>query len=134
LEYAAHHIGEAFWAATGAERYERAWNFCHNHPDSDFDAFSKATFADFLKSGRNIVVDCMNQGRKDRRRFILPAKEKGYFIRTMEFFVSEKEAKERQLTRGDKSLSPDRVHQLFMQCEVPWLGSEVDAFEIVNET
>jgi predicted kinase len=135
LEYAHDNLDsldQEIWPQlTLAEQYDSAWKFCHPHADSKFDTFSSEKFRRLLDTDRSIVVDCMNQGRKDRRRFIQRAKQAGYVIRSVEFFISESTAKARQQERGDKFLPPERVHLLFMQMEIPWLGSEIDGFEII---
>jgi len=115
---------------TGAQKYDACWKYCHMHPDSKFDQYSARQFADLLETKATIVLDRMNQGRKARGKFIEAAKAKGYRIRSIEFFISESKAMARQKTRGDKSLSDYRVHQIAMQLETPWLGAEVDSFSI----
>lgn len=113
-----------------AEWYDLCWKFCHLNKESKFDDFSRRSFENTLASGRTIVLDRMNHGRKARGKFIEAAKAKGYRIRSVEFFISESKAMARQKTRGDKSLSDHRVHQIAMQLETPWLGAEVDSFSI----
>ena len=115
---------------TDAQKYDACWKYCHMHPDSKFDQYSARQFADLLETKATIVLDRMNQGRKARGKFIEAAKAKGYRIRSIEFFISESKAMARQKTRGDKSLSDYRVHQIAMQLETPWLGAEVDSFSI----
>jgi predicted kinase len=115
---------------TEAEKYQHCWNFCHLNKESKFDQFSAAAFGKALESGKTVVLDRMNQGRKARGKFIEAAKAKGYKIRSIELYVSEATAKARQKTRADKKLSDYRVHQIAMQLETPWLGAEVDKFSI----
>lgn len=130
-------------AMSEADKYQYVWNFCHmrkKDPDAvvdpdvpkvlTFDQFSAVAYGKILETGRAVVLDRMNQGRKTRSKFIEAAKQKGYRIRSIEFYISEAKAKERQKTRGDKQLSDYRVHQIAMQLETPWLGAEVDATSI----
>lgn len=136
MEYAVTHLNEKFdieeWSyMSKAERYQAAWNFCHLDKDSKYDQFAKAKYNELLASGSNIIVDRMNQGRKARGSYIQPAKDKGYVVTSVEFYISESTAKERQKTRGDKDLPPNRVHQIFMQLETPWMGPEVDGVLII---
>ena len=116
---------------TEAEQYQACWNFCHLSKDSKFDQYSKLKWREALATGSNIVLDRMNQGRKARNTFIQPAREKGYIVRSIEFFMSETKANERQRGRVDKTLPPRRVHQIMMQMETPWYGPEVDTYQIV---
>lgn len=113
------------------DKYDAAWRYCHLNKESKFDAYSKSYFQKLLEEGRPIIVDRMNQGRKARNRLIQPARDMGYRVVSMEFFVSEQTAKNRQRTRPDKSLSDSRLHLAFMQLETPWLGPEVDQFTII---
>ena len=116
---------------TTQERYDVCWKFCHLHNESAYNAFARLRFEQILDMGKHVVLDRMNQGKKGRGKWINVAKAKGFKIHSVEFFISEKTAVARQITRGDKSLPPHRVHQVYMQQEVPWLGPEVDGFEIV---
>jgi len=125
---------------TEAQKYQYCWNYCHLKKKEDkteaelaaptFDQFSAKEFSKMLETRKTIVVDRMNQGRKARGKYIEAAKAKGYTVRSIEFFISESKAKERQKTRGDKSLPDHRVHQIAMQLETPWLGAEVDSCTI----
>ena len=134
-EYAEAHLNEVdreHWPdMTVQERYNAAWQFCHLHPASEFDKFSKTRFEEALSKGKDVILDRMNQGRKARGKFINAAKAKGFRVQSVEFFISERVAKARQRTRGDKQLPDFRVHQIYMSQETPWLGPEVDAFEII---
>ena len=136
LEYARQHLNEVdreHWPdMTVQEQYDASWKFCHLNPASEFDKFSKERFLQALESGKHVILDRMNQGKKGRGKYINVAKAAGYKIHSVEFFISEQVAQARQLTRGDKQLPQHRVHQLYMQQEVPWLGPEVDGFEIVD--
>lgn len=135
LEYAEMHLDRtdylAWNAMSTAQRYDTAWKFCHLNKESKFDQYSKAKYLELVATGKNIIVDCMNHGRKARNRYIQPAKDKGYKVLSVEFFISEQTAKDRQKERGDKQLNDFRVHQLFMQLETPWYGPEVDGFSII---
>ena len=138
MEYAEQHLDmvdfEHWPTMTPQEQYDAAWKFCHMNPESKFDAFSKAKFNEALDRGQTLIVDRMNQGRKGRGKYIQAAKDKGYFIRSIEFPISESTAKARQQTRADKRVPDYRVHQIVMQLETPWYGPEVDAFEIIPPT
>lgn len=135
LEYAEQHMNGVDLKArdemTEAEWYDAAWKFCHMNPESKFDAFSKAKFEAAIATGKTVVLDRMNQGKKGRGKYIQAAKQKGYKIQSVEFMISESKAKERQRTRGDKRLPDYRVHQIVMQLETPWYGPEVDYFVVV---
>ena len=130
LEYAAPHV-KLEPPFTVQEYYEACWKFCHLHPDSEFEKFSKEKFLEVVDGRKHIVLDRMNQGKKGRGKFINVAKQKGFKIHSVEFFISEITAKARQETREDKRVPDFRVHQIFMQQEVPWLGPEVDGFQVV---
>ena len=133
--YAMENFNEVDWQAwenmSIKERYDAAWKFCHLDPRSKFDAFAKADFIAALGSGKDVIVDKMNQGRKARTKLINEAKQRGFMVTSVEFFISEGEAKRRQRSRGDKAVPDYRVHQIAMQLETPWVGSEVDEFEII---
>jgi len=122
----------AWSGMTVQERYDAAWKFCAMSPDSTFDKVCKAAWNSILDQHTDIVLDRMNPTRKARASFIETAKAKGYRVESIEFYISEQEAKDRQKTRGDKSLPDFRVHQVYMQMETPWIGPEVDAAQIVE--
>lgn len=144
LVYAREHMPAAMYQTISgmstADHYQLCWNFCHlvkiEVPEDDspkrqsFDQFSSAEFEKLLATGKTIVVDRMNHGRKARGKYIEGAKAKGYKVRSVEFFISESKAQSRQKNRGDKSLSDRRVHEIAMQLETPWLGAEVDSMSI----
>lgn len=135
LEYAQEYLDEVdlmYWNnMSKADQYDAAWKFCHLHPHSTFDDFIKEKFQAALASGKDIIVDGKNQGRKIRSKFIHPARAHGYGVHTLEFFISESEALKRQAGREDKHIPDDRLHKVFMQLEVPWLGPEIDSFSII---
>lgn len=137
LEYTQQHLSEADRAIWNdlprQDQYDVAWKFCHASEDKGYDAFAWASYQAILAEGKHIILDRMNPTRKGRGKWINPAKEKGYRIESVEFFISEEKAKARQATRGDKRIPDSRVHQIVMQLEVPWLGPEVDAFELIPQ-
>jgi len=120
----------AWSGMTRQEQYDAAWKFCAMSPDSTFDKVVKAEWLKVLGEHQDIVLDRMNPTRKARNTFIQSAKERGYRVQSVEFYISEQEAKDRQKTRDDKRLPDFRVHQLYMQMETPWVGPEVDSFAI----
>jgi len=125
-------IDHSEWSRmTTAEQYDAAWKFCHMNKESKFDSYSKAIFTEALAHGRDVIVDRMNQGRKGRSPYIEAAKQKGFKIVSIEFYIDMQTAIERQASRGDKFLPPGRVRQIYMQQETPWYGAEVDAFTMV---
>ena len=132
--YKSQHSAFEYAGLSAVELYDTAWQYCHLHKDSKYEAFAKEQYANVLKSGESFVLDRMNQGRKARGKWIEPAKQEGYRIESVEFFISERELNNRQTARKDKFLPPFRVHQLFMTLETPWVGPEVDAFTIVPPT
>ena len=135
LQYAEQHFDEidmSEWPRmTVQEQYDAAWKFCHLSKLSKYDAFAKAEYTKILDSGKHFILDRMNQGRKGRASWIEAAKQHGYRVESVEFYISEQVAKDRQQVRGDKCLPDYRVHQIYMQQETPWYGPEVDAFRIV---
>ena len=136
LQYAAEFMDVETWqnllsGGSEATQYQAAWEFCHLNKDSKFDQFSKLKWGEAVASGANIVLDRMNHGRKARNTFTQPARDKGYRVKSIEFFMSEAKANQRQAQRFDKKLPPFRVHQIMMQLETPWYGPEVDTYQIV---
>jgi predicted kinase len=131
MEYAGLLMEKTYEVQTAAEKYDAAWKFCHLNPGSKYDAYAKMRYQQALDSSDDIILDRMNQGRKGRSPWIEAAKQRGYKVVSIEFYVSEETAKSRQKTRGDKELPAFRVHQIYMQQETPWLGPEVDGFKII---
>lgn len=132
LEYAAKHLDVAeLNKLTPQERYDASWKFCHVNPESKYEALVTERFEEAMSQGKHVVLDRMNPTRKSRGKWIARAKEKGFKVHSVELAVSEAMVQARQLTRGDKQVPAERVHQFFKQVEVPWLGPEVDSFEVV---
>lgn len=134
VEYATPHLCmRPDWSRLSeSEKYQAAWEFCHlSKPDSGYDAFAQRRYRVLLDEAHVVMVDRMNTGRKGRRFWITEARNRGYRVKSVEFWVSEPTVQERQLTRGDKRLPAERVHQMYFAQETPWLGVEVDSFMMV---
>jgi predicted kinase len=128
------HTDQRAWSLmTPTEQYAAAWKFCHLNPDSRYDEYARAEYAKALNSGKDIVLDRTNQTRKSRSPWIQAAKQHGYAIQSVEFYISENQLNFRQETRTDKSVPLNHVHQMVMRMEVPWYGPEVDFVQVVPQ-
>lgn len=136
IEYAKANMPEAqlgeMLMAEDAEAYDMAWKFCHMNPESKYDAYATKKYQDILSWGRDVVLDRTNQTRKNRRKWIDAAVQKGFKVISIEFYLSEKEANARQQTRPDKFINKHFVHKMVMNMETPWLETEVDGFTIIT--
>lgn len=114
-----------------AEKYSIAWKYCSIDHPKEYNAFVLENFESALNSGKSIILDRTNGTRKGRSRWIEAAKQKGFFIQSVEFYVSEKTSQDRQMSRGDKVVPADRVHQMYYQFDVPMSGVEVHGSTII---
>lgn len=77
-------------------------NYAHTHFRISQDDLGKAGhmewFQKYLDRGENIIVDRMNFSAKQRARYIVPAKEKGYRIRVVELYNPDNEQILRRVT------------------------------------
>lgn len=120
------------WTAMSRkEAYAVAWRYCAMENSKGYDAFAKEQLRLAVESGQTLILDRTNQTRKSRGPWITAAKSKGYKIMTVEFYISEVVSLARQKTRADKDVPANRVHQIYMAMETPWLSVEVDGFEVV---
>lgn len=112
-------------------QYAQSWQFCFDN-SSSYEKYARASRDASIASGKTLVLDRTNQTRKSRSPWIQAAKQAGYSVMSIEFFASESLSQARQKTRSDKTVPSNRVHQMYMAFEVPWLGVEVDSFDIVQ--
>lgn len=119
------------WMLKGAkEQYAQAWQFCFDSKGA-YDKYAREQLMKAVASGQDLVLDRTNQTRKSRGPWVQAAKQAGYKIVTVEFFVSEALSHARQKTRVDKDVPPFRTHQIYMAFEVPWDHVEADGHMIV---
>lgn len=119
------------WRMKGMkELYAQAWQFCFDSKGA-YDKYAKSQLQEAVASGQTLVLDRTNQTRKSRGPWIQAAKQAGYKIESIEFFVSEALSLARQKTRPDKDVPPHRTHQIYMAFEVPWDCVEVDGHTII---
>lgn len=119
---------------TPQEQYEEAIKYCFGPGSKDFDRVYKDLYHQLIEDGRSVIIDATNQTRKFRRQWTSLARQHRYKIKSHELYISEELAVQRQSTRGDKSLSAARVHDMIMRMEVPWLGVEVDEYSAFVHT
>lgn len=119
------------WAKKDSKtQYAEAWQFCFDS-NGEYDKYAKDQLTAAVASRRNLILDRTNQTRKSRSRWIQAAKQVGYRIQTVEFFVSENLSHARQKSRQDKDVPSYRTHQIYMAFEVPWDHVEADDHMIV---
>ena len=123
-------VREVWRNKSDKEVYAQAWQFCFDS-NGGYDKYAKAQLMGAVASRRNLVLDRTNQTRKSRSRWIQAAKQAGYRIQSVEFFVSENLSQARQKSRQDKDVPPHRTHSIYMAFEVPWDYVEVDGHMII---
>lgn len=112
------------------EQYAEAWKFCFDS-SGKYDKYARDQLMKAVATGQTLILDRTNQTRKSRSPWISAAKQAGYKIETVEFYISEALSHARQKTRIDKDVPPNRTHQIYMAFEVPWDSVETDAHTIV---
>ena len=110
--------------------YTAMWQFAAD-AGSKFQAFVLAEQKDAVTSGKTLILDRTNRTRKARSAMIALARQHGYKITSVEFFVSLGTSVDRQRTRTDKSVPYTTVKNMFYQFQVPWFGVEVDEVQTV---
>lgn len=112
------------------EQYAETWQFCFDSKGG-YEKYAREQLVKAVTSGRDLILDRTNQTRKSRSSWIQAAKQAGYKILSVEFFVSENLSQSRQKTRADKEVPEYRTHQIYMAFEVPWDFAETDGHLIV---
>jgi predicted kinase len=115
-------------ACSDADRYREAWNYCHMQDEKGYKEFAMKKFMEAFNSRKTLVVDRMNHNKKGRNFWVSEARRRNYHITSVEFYASEKKVNERQQTRTDKFLPPERIHAIMMAQATPLVGSEVDSY------
>ncbi len=123
-------VREAWRMKGQKELYAEAWQFAFDSKGA-YDKYAREQLLKAVASGQQLVLDRTNQTRKSRGPWIQAAKQAGYRIETMEFFISEALSHARQKTRRDKEVPGYRTHQIYMAFEVPWEGVESDGHTII---
>ncbi len=123
-------VREAWRMKGQKELYAEAWQFAFDSKGA-YDKYAREQLLKAVASGQQLVLDRTNQTRKSRGPWIQAAKQAGYRIETMEFFISEALSHARQKTRHDKEVPGYRTHQIYMAFEVPWEGVESDGHTII---
>lgn len=111
--------------------YADAWQYCFENP-KEYADYANLRLKQAIDSGYTLILDRTNQTRKSRSKWVQSAKQAGYFIEAVEFYVSEKTSQERQHTRPDKAVPQHRTHQIYMAMESCWFPTEVDSFRIIS--
>lgn len=107
------------------DEYAIAYNYCDKHR-SEFSHYADVEFIKLVKSFNNIVVDNTNVSRKNRTKFIVETKKRGYDVKAVMFPISKKVLIERATTREDKRVPEDAIIRQYNGISIPWVGVEVD--------
>ena len=110
--------------------YTAMWQFAAD-AGSKFQAFVLNEQRDAVNSGKTLILDRTNRTRKARGAMIALARQHGYKITSVEFYVSLQTSLDRQRTRTDKSVPYTVAKNMFYQFQVPWFGVEVDAVQTI---
>lgn len=135
LLYAAKHMTDEeydSWKSHSLKgQYDVAWKFCHMNDDSKYDQFAREKFQEALDLGESIVLDRTNQSRKARSFWIQAARQKGYDVHSVEFYIPLSTLIARQSTRPEKAVPEYRVRDMHHGMQLPLVNSEVDVYNIV---
>ena len=105
--------------------YNAMWHFACDS-DSKFRAFVTNEQKEAVSSGKTLVFDRTNWARKARGSMIALARQHGYKIVSVEFYVPLSVSMERQNTRADKAVPASTVKTMYYLFQLPWFGVEVD--------
>lgn len=112
-----------------AENYARAFEL--STQDKDFSNKVQKHFVECLKTGKTVFVDNTNSSSKQRRRYILEAKKKGYRVVAILFPIALQTCIDRQQTRTDKSVPESAVQNIWNAISMPMIG-EFDDIAIIT--
>lgn len=112
-------------------QYDMAWKFCHLNKDSQYDKFAKAKFEAAVATGKKIFLDRTNQSRKNRSYWVNTARQKGYRIVAVEFWVPEAALIARQISRPEKQVPSYRVSEMVYGTQMVQYGTEADEVVVV---
>lgn len=116
-------------------RYAFAWNFC-NTSQSEFNVYVKKRTDEIIDNARKfagtIFVDNVNATKKSRAQWVDLANRAKLKVSAVEFYIAESKVISRQSTRQDKHVPSLAVHRQYVSLDVPMLGSECCATQIVS--
>jgi len=87
-------------------------------------------FTTLLRSGENIIVDMTCMSSKSRRKWINPAKQKGYHIIGNVMMTGYEELLKRNAERTEKNIDKSIIQRMCRNFRFP-LGHEVDEFNMI---
>ena len=129
------HDGCDFSTIDPKTRYAYAWNFC-NTSSSEFTKYVKKRTDEIIdnahKFAGTIFVDNVNATKKSRAQWVDLANRAKLKVGTVEFYIAESKVISRQSTRQDKHVPSLAVHRQYVSLDVPMLGSECCATQIVS--
>lgn len=96
--------------------------------DKEFSAKVDREFNQALETSDVVVLDNTNTSVKGRRRFIVKAQQKGFYIRAVLFPSTLVQVLRRQNTRGDKNVPRDVVTNMYNGLSLPMIGEVNDVF------
>lgn len=118
-------------AKSDAHSYSIAYAYCDKHR-SEFGRFSDVEYIKILKDYKSVVVDNTNVSRKNRTKFVVEAKKRGYRVEAAMFPVSKDILMARMASRLDKNVPDDAIMRQYDAVSIPWVGVEVDHLHFID--
>lgn len=115
--------------------YDDAWRYCEieHKPQYAFyrDRITRGIVDAAKKGAFSVVVDMVNSSKKRRSQFVSIAKQQGFEVEIVEFWVPLDVLQARQETRGDKRVPVQSVKKQYDAIQLGWVGSECYSVKVV---
>jgi len=110
--------------------YSEAWREADHQ---EIDRKLMTIFSTALKNGEDIVIDMTNMTKKGRRKFIIPARQKNYYISAIVFLVRTEDAYINRCLLSKKFVPWHAIVGMMNRFTFP-LADEVDVLEFHHYT
>lgn len=115
--------------------YDDAWQYCTMDHKPQYTFYRDRTIRDIVdiakKGAFPAVVDVVNSSKKRRAQFVSIAKQQGFEVEIVEFWVPLDVLQARQETRGDKRVPVQSVKKQYDAIQLGWVGSECYSVKVV---
>jgi len=111
------------------EQYRIA--FAKSTKDKHFNSKVNKEYIDYLKTGKDVVIDNTNGSNKRRRFFVQEARARGYNVVAVLFPVEMRTIISRQEVRPDKTVPEEAVVRQYMNLQYPFY-SDFDEIRVLS--
>lgn len=109
--------------------YSEIWEKLEPEDHEEIDKAVQKLFQDSLRNGKNIIIDLTCMSKKSRKKWVNPAKQKGYFVDAVVFIESPQTLKDRNEKDKSKNIPSGVIDGFIKNFGMPLLD-EFDMVEI----